>query len=44
MMVKLSSVPSSGAGAAIRGVTVRTEPHADENWGLAVAINECAFV
>lgn len=44
MMVKLSSVPSSGAGASIRGVTLRSEPQADESWGLAVAINECAFI
>lgn len=44
MMIKLSSVPSSGAGAAIRGVTVRTEPRGNENWGLAVAINECSFI
>lgn len=44
MMVKLSSVPSSGAGASIRGVTLRSEPQADKSWGLAVAINECAFI
>ena len=44
MLVKLSSVPSSGAGASIRGVTLRSEPQADGSWGLAVAINECAFI
>ena len=44
MTVKLSSVPSSGAGASIRGVTLRSEPQADESWGLAVAISECACV
>ena len=44
MIVKLSSVPSSGAGASIRGVTLRSEPQDDESWGLAVAINECAFI
>ena len=44
MIVKLSSVSSSGAGASIRGVTLRSDPQSDENWGLAVAISECAFI
>lgn len=44
MMVKLSSVPSSGAGASIRGVTVRSVPQDDESWGLAVAISDYSFV
>lgn len=44
MMVKLCSVPSLGAGAAIRGLALRSEPQPDENWGLAVAINTCAFI
>jgi len=44
MVVKLSSVPSSGAGASIRGVTLRSERQDDDSWGLAVAINECAFI
>ena len=44
MMVKLSSAPSSGAGAAIRGVALRSDPQADESWGLAVAIRDYCFI
>jgi hypothetical protein len=44
MMVKLSSAPSSGAGAAIRGVAVRSDVQADESWGLAVAIRDYCLV
>jgi len=42
--LKLSSAASSGARAAIRGIALRSDPQADESWGLAVAISECAFV
>lgn len=44
MIVKLSSAPTSGAGAAIRGVALRSDPQADDNWGVAVAISEYAFI
>lgn len=44
LLIKLSSAPSVGAGAAIKGVALRSEPQADESWGLAVAITECAFI
>ena len=44
MLVKLSSAPSSGAGAAIRGVALRSDPQADESWGLAVAISGYSFI
>ena len=44
MLVKLSSAPSSGAGAAIRGVALRSDPRADESWGLAVAISDYCFI
>ena len=44
MVIKLSSAPASGAGAAIKGVALRSDPQADESWGLAVAISECSFI
>lgn len=44
MLVMLSAASSPGAGAAIKGVALRSEPQADESWGLAVAIRECALV
>ena len=43
MLVMLSSASSSGTGAAIKGVALRSEPQADKSWGLAVSIRECAF-
>lgn len=44
LLIMLSSASSSGAGAVIKGVALRSDPQADESWGLAVAINECAFI
>lgn len=34
----------STAGAAIRGVALRSDPEADEKWGLAVSISEYALI
>ena len=44
LIVNFSAGPSPGAGAAIRGVALRSDPQADQRWGLAVAISECAFI
>jgi len=44
LIVNFTAGPSPPVGAAIRGVTLRSEPEADERWGLAVAIRECAFI
>ncbi|MGI8734015.1 MAG: PilZ domain-containing protein [Pyrinomonadaceae bacterium] len=44
MIINFSSTPSSGAGAAIRGVTLRSDPVADKNWGLAVPISGYSFI
>lgn len=44
LIVNFYADPLEAAGAAIRGVAVRSEPEADERWGLAVAIRECAFI
>ena len=44
VVVKLSSAPSIGAGAAIRGVALRSDARADDSWGLAVAISEYSCI
>jgi hypothetical protein len=44
LIVNFSADPSAAARAAIRGVALRSDPEADERWGLAVAIRECAFI
>ena len=40
LIVNFSAGPSPGAGAAIRGVALRSDAQADQRWGLAVAITD----
>ena len=44
LIVNFSAGPSPAVGASIRGVALRSDPEANERWGLAVAIRECAFI
>lgn len=44
LIVNFSADPSPAAGAVIRGVALRSDPHVDQRWGLAVAISEYAFL
>ncbi len=44
LIVNFSAGPSPAAGASIRGVALRSDLQADQRWGLAVAISECAFI
>ena len=43
LIVSFSADPLPGAGAAIRGVALRSEPQSDKRWGLAVAITDYTF-
>ena len=43
LIVSFSADPTPGAGAAIRGVALRSDPQADKRWGLAVAITDYTF-
>jgi len=43
LIVSFSAGPSPGAGAAIRGVALRSDPQTDKRWGLAVAITDHTF-
>ena len=43
LIVNFSADPSPAGGAVIRGVALRSDPQADQRWGLAVAISEYGF-
>jgi hypothetical protein len=44
LIVNFTVGPSPAVGAAIRGVALRSDPEADERWGLAVAIRMCIYL
>jgi len=43
VIVNFSAGSSPAAGAAIRGVALRSDPQTDQRWGLAVAITGYTF-
>jgi PilZ domain-containing protein len=44
LVVNFSAGPLPAARAAIRGIALRSDPQADEKWGLAVAISEYEII